>query len=127
MSVNDGPEEYQAIPCQKCFGAGCLECNPETVITYDFNKEARIVCEAIGSTNGNATITAALYEAYQAGQRDKSSPNDDRYQSAEHTAEWLRGLADKLLEAPSGTMFAIALTIWEHHEESIEKGEGRPR
>lgn len=34
---------------------------------YDFNKEARIVCEAIGSEVGNMTVECALREAFAAG------------------------------------------------------------
>jgi len=34
---------------------------------YDFYKESRIVCDAIGSGNGLTTIACALNEAYVAG------------------------------------------------------------
>jgi hypothetical protein len=36
---------------------------------YDFDAEARRVCEAIGSNNGWMTVNCALREAYEAGAR----------------------------------------------------------
>lgn len=36
------------------------------VTPYDFEKEARIVCEAIGSDNGRMTVQCALREAFAA-------------------------------------------------------------
>jgi hypothetical protein len=38
-------------------------------LPYDFDAEARIVCEAIGSNNGWMTVNCALHEAYEAGAR----------------------------------------------------------
>lgn len=35
---------------------------------YDFDKEAGIVCEAIGSNNGRMTVNCALHEAHAAGE-----------------------------------------------------------
>src|SRR5262249_48620550 len=40
---------------------------------YDFEVEARLVCNAIGSTNGNMTVQCALREAFAAGQ-EASAP-----------------------------------------------------
>lgn len=37
-------------------------------IDYDFDKEAGIVCDAIGSNNGRMTVNCALHEAYAAGE-----------------------------------------------------------
>lgn len=56
-------------------GGACLICRrpltieeqTETESGYNFDHEALLVCNAIGSPNGHGTVTAALMEAYVAG------------------------------------------------------------
>jgi hypothetical protein len=48
--------------------------NPHSAAVYDFDKESRIVCEAIGSPVGRMTVACALREAYQAGRAERPTP-----------------------------------------------------
>jgi hypothetical protein len=41
---------------------------------YNFDVEARMVCNAIGSNVGHMTVRCALHEAYEAALRERPAP-----------------------------------------------------
>jgi hypothetical protein len=66
---------------------------PHSAAVYDFDKESRIVCEAIGSPVGRMTVACALHEAYRAGQAERPThPVEDANESPVLAfQDWLSG------------------------------------